>query len=343
MKTRAAVLVELGRPLEIHELEIPPLEHGQVLVRILCSGICGSQLGEIAGVKGHDPYLPHLLGHEACGEVLEVGAGVKRVAPGRRVILHWRKAAGLEGPPAHYHSPQLGRVNSGWVTTFSELTVVSENRVTPVDPEVPPAVAALMGCAVTTGAGVVNRDAGVQLGESLLILGAGGVGLSVLQAARLAGALPVVMVDRFQNRLELALELGADRVVNGAEETDLEQALKVEGGYDVVIESTGHVPLIELAYRLASPQGRIILVGVPKAGEEASLYTLPLHFGRVLTGSHGGDSQPDRDIPRYLKLFHAGRLDLEGLISKRYAFEDINQALEDMRSGVVAGRCIVEM
>jgi len=342
MMTRAAVLVDLGQPLQMHSLEIPPLQHGQVLVRVICSGICGSQLGEIEGVKGHDSYLPHLLGHEACGEVMETGAGVRRVAPGQRVVLHWRKAAGLEGPAATYHSPTLGKVNSGWVTTFSQHTVVSENRVTPVDSATPAPVAALMGCAVTTGAGVVNRDAQLQLGESLLILGAGGVGLSVLQAARLAGAIPVVVCDRFENRLELAQKLGADRVVS-SQNDDLEEALAQPPGFDVVVESTGHVPFIEMAYRLAAPQGRVVLVGVPRAGQQAKLYTLPLHFGKTLRGSHGGDSQPDRDIPRYLKLVEAGRLDLDSLVSRRYAFEDINRALDDMREGVVAGRCLLEM
>lgn len=343
MKTKAAVLVELNAPLQFHDLEIPNLEYGQVLVKVLASGICGSQLGEIAGVKGHDPYLPHLLGHEACGDVLEVGPGVRRVKPGDRVILHWRKAAGLEGPPAKYRCEKLGEVNSGWVTTFSEHTVVSENRVTPVDPSVPVGVAALLGCAVTTAGGVVNNDAAVQLGESVLVLGAGGVGLSVVQAARLAGACPVVVADRFAGRLELARSLGADRSVDTSSCDDIEAELNLAGGYDVVIESTGYVPFIEMAYRLTAPQGRTVLVGVPKAGDKSQIFTLPLHFGKVLTGSHGGDSQPDKDIPRYLKLYAADRLDLAALISKTYAFSQINQALDDMRTGAVAGRCILDM
>lgn len=343
MKTLAAVLVELGQPLQLHELELPALQYGQVLVRVLSSGICGSQLAEISGVKGPDAYLPHLLGHEACGEVLEVGAGVKRVAPGQRVVLHWRKAAGLEGPPASYHSEKLGRVNSGWVTTFSEITVASENRLTPVGPQISPQVAALMGCAVTTGAGVINRDAKLSLGESLLIFGAGGVGLSVMQAGRLAGALPITVVDRFRNRLELADSLGADHVIDSTTESDLEELLRVEGGYDVIVEGTGHVPFIEMAYRLAASQGRVVLVGVPQAGKKAELFTLPLHFGKVLRGSHGGDSQPDKDIPRYLKLYEAGRLDLRSLVTATYPLHQINQALEDMRSGAVAGRVVLDM
>ncbi|MBN9414790.1 MAG: zinc-binding dehydrogenase [Candidatus Eremiobacteraeota bacterium] len=342
MKTRAAVLVQQRQPLELHDLEIPRLQHGQILTQILCSGICGSQLGEIDGVKGPDAYLPHLLGHEACAEVLEVGEGVKRVRVGQRVVLHWRRAPGHEAVPATYHNPRLGKVNSGWVTTFSQYSVVSENRATPVDQETDPAAAALLGCAVTTGAGVVCRNARLELGESILILGAGGVGLSVVQAARLTGGFPISVCDRFQNRLELAKQLGADRVVSSQSE-ELEALLAVNGGYDVVVESTGYVPFIEMAYRLAASQGRVVLVGVPPAGQAAQLPTLPLHFGKTLVGSHGGDAQPDRDIPRLLGLVAAQRLDLQSLVSGRYPLEDINQAISDMRSGSLAGRCLLDM
>ncbi len=336
------MLVQLKRPLELQELEIPVLRHGQVLVKILASGICGSQLGEIDGAKGEDRYLPHLLGHEGCGEVLEVGAGVSRVRAGDRVVMHWRKAAGHECEPPRYGSAR-GPVNAGWVTTLSREAVVSENRVTPVPSTTPVAVAALMGCATTTGMGVITHDARVKIGESLLLLGSGGIGLSTIQAARLAGAFPIVAVDRFANRLELAGQLGADHCLDSTE-PELESrlaALAPDGGYDVVIESTGHVPFIESAYRLAQPQGRIVLVGVPRAGDCATLFTLPLHFGKTLTGSHGGESQPDRDIPRYLRLYGAGRLNLDSLISRTYALEEVNQAIGHMRSGAFAGRCII--
>lgn len=344
MKTLAAVLVEQRQPLELEEVELPNLSYGQVLVEVLCSGICGSQLGEIAGVKGPDRYLPHLLGHEGCGTVLEIGPGVKRVQPGDRVVLHWRCAEGIQSEPPVCFSSRLGKVNAGWVTTFSRHTVVSENRLTPVRSDTDPFVAALMGCAVTTGMGVVVRDAGVAVGESVLILGAGGVGLSTLQAARLAGAFPVVCVDRFENRLELAARLGADRCLTASEGT--EQALldtRPDDGYDVVVESTGQIACIEMAYRLAGPRGRVVLVGVPPSGEQARFSTLAMHFGKRVTGSHGGDAEPTRDIPRYLRLYEAGRLPLRELISQTYELTEVNEAIRAMRDGELAGRCLLTM
>ena len=149
MKTRAAILVEQKKPLVIEEVEVPALKLGQVLVKVLASGICGSQIGEINGVKGPDRFLPHLLGHEGCGTVLEIGEGVRTVKPGDRVVLHWRKGAGLESVTPTYGS-RLGTVNAGWVTTFNEHAVISENRVTAVPADFDVEAAALFGCAVTT-------------------------------------------------------------------------------------------------------------------------------------------------------------------------------------------------
>lgn len=344
MKTQAAVLVQLKQPLEIVELEIPALSCGQVLVRVICSGVCGSQLGEIDGAKGPDPYLPHLLGHEGCAEVLEVGPGVGRVKAGDRVVLHWRKASGIEAAPAQYASAR-GPVNSGWVVSLARHAVVSENRLTPVSLSTPPEVAALLGCAITTGMGVINNDARLTVGESLLILGAGGVGLSVIQAARMAGAFPIVAVDRFENRLSLAREMGADHALHSSTDNieEILRSLAPAKGYDIAIESTGLVSLIETAYRLTQPQGRVILVGVPRAGEKATIHTLPLHFGKVLTGSHGGSAQPEQDIPRYLRLFEAGRLPVQRLVSRHYPLDEVNRAITDMRNGELAGRCIIDM
>src|SRR5580692_4995742 len=149
MKTRAAILEKLNAPLVVDEIEVPKLECGQVLVEIHCSGICGAQLGEISGVKGPDKFLPHLLGHEGGGVVLETGPGVTHLKVGDHVVLHWRKGAGIHSQTPKYQ--WNGRtVNGGWVTTFNRLSVVSENRATPISKYIDFEVAALMGCAVTT-------------------------------------------------------------------------------------------------------------------------------------------------------------------------------------------------
>ena len=344
MKGRAAILVEQKKPLVIEEIEMPALRFGQVLVKVDCSGICGSQLGEIDGVKGPDKFLPHLLGHEGSGRVLECGEGVRTVAVGDRVVLHWRKGTGIEGPAPKYKSA-LGEINAGWVTSFNELAVISESRLTTVPDGLDVEVAAMMGCAVTTGFGVINNNAQLKIGQSLVVIGAGGIGLNIIQAAAMVGGYPIVAVDLHQSRLELAQSLGAtDLLLSSGEAT--EEALRAligPGGADVVVDNTGNPRVIEMAYRLTADTGRTILVGVPKKGDCASIYTLPLHFEKHIEGSHGGESIPQLDIPRYVRLHGAGKLQISQLVGKRYSLEQINEAIADMRSGSVAGRCMIHM
>lgn len=345
MRFRAAVLVEQRAPLALEELEVPALKYGQVLVKVICSGICGSQIGEIDGVKGPDTHLPHLLGHEGTGEVLEVGEAVRHVAVGNRVVMHWRRGAGIESAPPVYLSSKGRRVNAGWVTTFNELAVLSENRVTAIAHDFDPEVGALMGCAVTTAFGAINNNCGVRIGESVVVWGVGGVGLNIVQAASMVSAYPIVAIDLFDIKLHLAKKQGATHLIN-ASRTDAEQASRMvvgDAGADVVIETTGNVEAIEAAYRLTRSTGRAVLVGVPPVGEKARFDTLPLHFHKTMTGSHGGESQPHVDIPRYVRLCEAGKLQLKHLVTARCGLEQINDALSAMRRGEIAGRCMVLM
>ena len=343
--TRAAILVEQNAPLVVDEIDLPEqLYAGQVLVHVHYSGICGSQLGEIDGVKGPDPHLPHLLGHEAGASVVAVGPGVLRVAPGDHVVVHWRKAGGIEAAPPGYRW-RGHRLNAGWATTFNEYAVVSENRLTPIPADFDLGLAALFGCPVTTGLGVVGNDAQLRIGESVVVLGTGGVGLSVILGAAMVSAWPIVACDRFDNRLELARRVGATHVLRAGDGDLVEQVREIVGpaGADLVVEHTGDVAMIRAAWQLTQPQGRTLLVGVPQRGQEASIDTLPLHFGKVLTGSHGGASRPDVEIPRYVKLHRAGRLDLAALVTDRFPLEDVNRAIAGMRDGTVAGRCLLEI
>lgn len=349
--TPAAILVAQREPLHIDEVTLPgTLEVGQVLVQVHYSGICGSQLGEIDGAKGPDPYLPHLLGHEGSGTVLALGAGVRHVAVGDRVVLHWRKGVGIEAQPPQYR--WRGQpLNAGWVTTFNALAVVSENRLTPLAPDADLQLAALFGCAVTTGFGVVENNAGVRLGESVVVYGAGGVGLSVVQAAAMVGAWPVVAVDLHDHRLALARRLGATHVIHAGREDPAEAIRRIAAataprgstGIDHFIDNTGLPRVIELGYALTGVRGRITLVGVPRKGDDVRLYSLPLHFGKRLAGSHGGESVPERDIPRFEALARAGRLSLRELVTEVHPLRDINLAIARMRSGETAGRCLIEL
>jgi S-(hydroxymethyl)glutathione dehydrogenase/alcohol dehydrogenase len=344
MKFKAAILVELKKPLVIEEIETPPLRFGQVLVQILCSGICGAQINEIEGAKGPDKFLPHLLGHEATAVVVECGEGVTTVKPGDRVVCHWRKGAGLQAPTAIYTSKAFPRINSGWVTTFSQHSIVSENRVTKVPPDFNAESGALLGCAVTTAMGVINNNARLGIGESIAVFGTGGVGLNIIQFAAKVAAHPIIGIDLHDHKLELARKLGATHTLNARQGDLREEIRKIAGaqGVDVAIENTGVAEVIETAYEATGPQGRVILVGVPpKAARHPSFYTLPLHFKKVLTGSEGGDCRPEIDIPKLVRLCQAGKLELGGLVSKRYRLEQINEAIDDLKNGRVAGRCMV--
>lgn len=343
---KAAILNELGKPLVIDEIELPSrLEAGQVLVKVFFSGICGSQIGEINGVKGADRFLPHLLGHEGSGEVVETGPGVRFVKPGDRVVLHWRKGNGIDAAPPVY-SWKGKRLNAGFVTTFNEYAVVSENRLTPIPEGMPMDIAPLMGCAVTTGLGVINNNAKIRIGESVVILGAGGVGLNMVQGAAMCSAFPVIAVDIHDNRLKMASAFGATHLIKCRDRLDLSSRIReITGaaGADVVIDNTGNTDMISLAYQLTKPDGRTILVGVPKKGDHISIYSLDLHFDKTLTGSHGGETDPAKDIPRYGKLYRNGKLKLDDLITDRFSLEEINLAIEKMKTGESAGRCLIRM
>ncbi len=340
---KAAVLAESRKPLIVDEIQLPEtLGVGQVLVKVLYSTICGAQLNEIAAAKGPDKFLPHLLGHEASAKVVEIGPGVTNVKPGDTVVLHWRPSLGIQCQPPAY-SWNGAKLNAGWVTTFNDYAVISENRMTPIPDDFDPKVAPLLGCAVTTAAGVISNDADVKVGESVAVFGTGGVGLNVVQFANLAGANPIVALDLVDSKLEMAKQRGATHTINPSKVEDVAAEIrKIVGdkGPDKVIETTGAKAVIELAYDLTHPDGTCVLVGVPS--EKVTIYTLPIHFNKTLTGSHGGDARPQIDIPRIIRLVKAGRLSFDGIITDEYPLSAVNEALDKVRSGT-AGRVLLNL
>jgi S-(hydroxymethyl)glutathione dehydrogenase / alcohol dehydrogenase len=342
-KAKAAILAKSCEPLIVDEIEFPEnLDVGQVLVKILYTTICGAQLNEIAAAKGPDKFLPHLLGHEAAAVVIETGLGVSNVKVGDTVILHWRPSLGIQcTPPAYKWRGE--KLNAGWVTTFCEYAVVSENRMTPISADFNLKNAPLLGCAVTTAAGVINNDAKVKIGDSVAIFGVGGVGLNVVQFADMAGAYPIIAVDLVESKLEMAKARGATHSINASTTRDIPAAIRdIVGpkGPDKVIETTGAKLVIEQAYDLTHESGVCVLVGVPN--EKVTIYTLPIHFNKILTGSHGGDALPHIDIPRLIRLNKAGRLSFDGIITHEFSLDEINDALEVMRSGT-SGRVLIDI
>jgi Zn-dependent alcohol dehydrogenase len=336
--TEAAILVESGNPLKIERIKLPEkLYDSQVLVEMITSGICGAQINEIDAVKGLDKFLPHLLGHEGYGKVLEVGSNVSKVSQGDHVVLHWRPGSGDQSIAPVYSWG--GRVlNAGWVTTFNRHAVVSENRITKIPRGYDKNFLPLLGCALTTALGVLKNEAKITTEDHVLIFGLGGVGNAVLQFSRMLGVKQITVVDIDEKKRALALESGADFfIVNKSKpETSLmlEKIFTQSDKPSVAIETSGQVESIEICYELTADHSRIILVGVPAFGQKASFYTLPLHLGKTLSGSKGGSSKPNEDIPEILNMVTRGLLNSDHFPTQTYQFSDINAAIEDLKKGV---------
>jgi S-(hydroxymethyl)glutathione dehydrogenase/alcohol dehydrogenase len=221
----------------------------------------------------------------------------------------------------------------------------SSRRVTPIPAGTEMKTAALFGCAVTTGFGVVQNNAKLKIGESIVVYGAGGIGLNMVQAASMVSADPIIAVDVFDSRVDLARTLGATHGIN-ASTTNAEEAIRsIVGsrGLDVFVDNTGLPAVIQLGYAITKPQGRIVLVGVPKKGNDITIHSLPIHFGKSLIGSFGGEAVPHEDIPRLLHLLQAGKLDLASIITHTDSLLNINEAIAKARSGAVPGRSVINL
>ncbi len=331
---KAAILEKLNAPLVVDWLNLPELGVGQVLVEVHCSGICGKQMGEISGWYGEDKFLPHLLGHEGGGVVVEIGVGVKNVKVGDHVVMHWRKGIGIESDFPKYRRKDCERSDGGWVggglvTTFSQYSVVSENRLTPISKEVPFEVAALMGCALTTGFGIVNNEAHLKMGQSIAVFGCGSVGLNVILGAKMMSGYPIVAIDKNESKLRMAIRCGATNIVN------IYQS-KIREKFDVFVECTGIPENIATAFNMTKSNGKTILVGQTKIGDDLFIGNMNRNYdGKKMFASQGGKTNPTEDIPRYVGLYLAGKLKLDsfGRSAQTFSLSDINLALDVMRSG----------
>ena len=339
---RAAILNELGAPLVVEDIELPELLVGQVLVKVLFSGVCRSQLMEVRGGRGNDPWLPHLLGHEGSGIVVAIGDGVTKVKPGNEVILGWLKGEGLDAPGAK--SPCGDQIiNSGRVTTFSNYSIISESRVVKKPAGLPFDTAVLFGCALPTGAGMVLNELKPPPDSSVVVLGLGGIGLSALIALKAIGVKRIIAIDISEEKLELAKQMGATHVLNSASEGFRQAVLDLtKGGADICVESGGKVSTIELGFSLIRKGGgKLLFASHPSEGEMIRLAPHELISGKQIAGSWGGAALPDRDISGMFKLFQDANIPLESLLTKRYTLDQINEALDDLEAGRVFRPLIV--
>lgn len=340
---KAAVLYETNKPLVVEELKVPEPNFGQVLVKIQASGICHKQIEEIQGHRGHDSFLPHTLGHEGAGIVESVGPGVTKVKPGDYVALSWIKGSGIQSKTPTYSKGDK-KINAGWITTFQEYTLASENRVTKISADIKPDVASLLGCAVSTGFGSVVNHAKIDVGSTVAVFGIGGVGLNILQGAALMNAAKIIAVDISADKEKLSKQFGATHFVNAKKYDSVEKVKELtdEAGVDYSFESIGLVDTMEQAYYAANKSGLVTIVGSPPAGKTLKIDPFDMfHDGKRLTGCLGGSTYPDRDFPRYIDLYRAGKLKIDELITHRVKLDEINDTINAILDGQV-GRAIIE-
>ena len=335
---KAAVLRECGQPLSIEDgIEIPKLMSGQVLVKVAFSGVCRSQLMEVSGQRGEDKYLPHLLGHEGCGQVISVADDVTKVSREDWVILGWIKGEGINADGAKYNLN--GEViNSGAVTTFSTYSVVSENRIVHLPKGLPKDIAVLFGCALPTGAGIVINQIKPLKDTSIAFVGMGGIGLSGLMATNAFQCKNIIAVDISEEKLDLAKEFGATHIINSSNQNVKKEIDKITNGegVDYSMDAGGIIETIELAFDLVKNNGgRCVFASHPKSGEKISLDPFDLILGKNIQGSWGGLSKPDKDVPLLTELYSQGLMPLQKLVTKKYTLDEINIALSDLKNSNV--------
>ena len=358
MAVRAAVLPAVGSPLEITGIDLPDPGPGQVRVRLAAAGVCHSDLSLSDGTMRVP--VPAVLGHEGAGTVVAVGEDVGHVAPGDGVVLNWAPSCGachacslgevwlcanaLSGAADVYARTTEGTdLHPGLnVAAFAEETVVSASCVLPVPDGVPLTDAALLGCAVLTGYGAVHHSARVRAGETVAVFGVGGVGLSALQAARIAGASKIVAVDVSAEKEELARAAGATDYVVASDSTAREiRGLTGKQGVDVAVECAGRAVSIRTAWDSTRRGGRTTVVGIGGKDQQVTFNALEIfHWGRTLSGCVYGNSDPARDLPVLAEHIRAGRLDLSALVTERISLDGIPAAFENMLAGK-GGRALV--
>jgi alcohol dehydrogenase len=373
MKMRAAVLREMmkprpymdSKPFAIEEVDLDPPGEGEVLVRIKAAGLCHSDLSTVNGDRPRP--MPMVLGHEAAGDVMELGPGVKNLAAGDHVILVFVPSCGacvpcMEGRPGLCEpavpANASGTLLSGerrlklngqpvnhhiGVSAFAEYAVVSSHSLVKIDKDLPFEEAALFGCAVVTGAGAVLNTARLPAGSSVAVVGLGGVGLMSMLAARAAGSRQVIAIDTLDDKLKLARQMGATHVVNAASPDAVEQVKAISGGgVEFSFEMASSVKALEMAYKVTKRGGTTVTASLPHPDARFALPATNLVAEeRTLKGSYIGSCVPGRDIPRYIALYRQGMLPVDRLLSERISLADINLGFDRLADGATVRQVLL--
>ena len=318
------------------DISTSSLTRGQVLIKVIISGLCGAQLQEIGGYKGNEKFLPHLLGHEGFGEVIAAGPDVSKVRIGQKVVMHWRKGAGIESSfPQYLNNNEV--ISGGKITTLSEFSVVSENRITPIADNVDPELAALMGCSLSTAFSLVEKQINKIDGMSILILGAGGLGQSISIALSSSVKCETVFFDYNHSKIDLVKNLQNEFVDN------LQKLLGRK--FDVIIDTIGDGRVFTIAMNLLNPSGEYFLIAQPIPNESLIIENADKLFegnGKKIFAVQGGDFNPDADLEKYINQIMNKSINYSKLITHRFKLNEINEALECLKTEST-GRIIIEM
>jgi S-(hydroxymethyl)mycothiol dehydrogenase len=357
-QVRGVIARSQGAPVELTDIVIPDPGPGEVVVAIAACGVCHTDLTYREG--GINDEFPFLLGHEAAGTVESVGEGVHSVQPGDFVVLNWRAVCGQcrscrRGRPQYcfdtFNATQRMSLTDGTELTpalgigaFAEKTLVHSGQCTKVDPAADPAVAGLLGCGVMAGLGAAVNTGAVSRGDSVAVIGCGGVGDAAVVGARLAGASKIIAVDRDEQKLAWARELGATHTVNASDADTVAAVQELTGGFgaDVVIDAVGRPETWKQAFYARDLAGTVVLVGVPTP--EMGLEMPLLDFfsrGGALKSSWYGDCLPERDFPMLIDLHLQGRLPLERFVSERIALDGVEKAFDAMHAGEVLRSVVI--
>jgi len=355
---KAAVMYENNKPLQVEEVTLDEPQSQEVLVKMVATGVCHTDLHFI---KGEMPCaMPVVLGHEGAGIVEKVGPGVTTLQPGDHVVLMVAWSCGkcrycVSGRPAMCPEwlgyNMMGTLPSGTKrlhrgdqelnhffsqSSFAEYAVVHERTAIKVREDAPLDEVCLLGCGTTTGIGAVINTAGIRAGESIVIYGCGGVGLSAVIGANLAGAGKLIAVDTLNMKLEKAKELGADYVINASQEDPVQRVMEITGGgADYALECIGNVNVMAQAFASIHSGGKCVVVGMASLGSMMNIATFEFLLGKTITGSVQGDIRASIDVPQYVDLFMAGKLPIDKLISRYYGLDEINEAMEALEKGQV--------
>ena len=361
-KVKAVVALAQDAPVTVTTINVPDPGKGEALVKVLTCGVCQTDHHYVTGGVGQD--FPYLLGHESAGIVEAVGDDVTDIAPGDLVILNWRAVCGecracRKGQPqycfATHNATQKMTLEDGTELTpalgigsFAEKTLVAAGQCTKITADISPeqyVAIGLLGCGVTAGLGAVLNTGELKRGESVAVIGCGGVGTAAIAGAQLGGATTIIAVDIDEDKLARAREHGATHTVNSSKVDPVEAIKELTGGFgaDLVIDAVGIAPTFKQAFEARDLAGRVVLVGVPAPG---TTWDIPLDevFGRggSIKSAWYGDTLPSRDFPEFVDQYLLGRLDLDGFVSERIRLEDVNEAFETMKTGRVL-RSVVEL